>query len=200
MKTLFALVGSAAVVLLMALSLAGSAWAGPQQIDKKITHQIVTANIGANVRDTAYSDPLELLPKGENWLYQYRAWRLTELDTLFAADSVYIITQTAPTQNGPWTKFDSTKIIPTRTVDTLIDTTVVAEDTTIDTSFNYKVRDTTISFAVRLKLDSSAITSHAAFVRFMMVNGFSLGSNAADSAIVGRKYDVRLALYLNGRN
>ncbi|MFH1740214.1 MAG: hypothetical protein ABIH23_14495 [bacterium] len=151
-----------------------------------LSHTITAADVDTtvnNIRDTVVLGPVFLDPR-------YRTWRrsifIENLDTTFNADSVYIITQTAPFKHLTarasatvlgWTNIDSTKVI------------YAADRSDLDTI---------IQLAPRFELDSLATAgwNQAVWCRVIIRHGYTISNLAADTALIGESFGLKVHYWL----
>ena len=120
-------------------------------------------------RDTTYTNVFNmgLYPAHD---FYWRTVKIEGVDTIFAADTVYLMTQHGISSLGPWVLFDSTKIILNGGA------------------------DTTLQWGVRINKDSSAYAGN--YWRVKWVNGYTT-SDTTD--ITGNVYNYLINVYFEGK-
>jgi hypothetical protein len=141
-----------------------------------LSHTIITTDNNSNIRDTVTTNILNT----NHWQYSgyHYYWRTINVgiqdfvDSIFAADTLYIMTYYSHRSDGDWTLFDSTKII-----------------------LNGQP-DTTLLLATRVSYDSATYCGN--LWRITLVNGFSLGDGDT-AGIVGNTYDYDVNVWFEGK-
>ena len=159
-------------VLLLILLLVANVSANDLYV--KATNVIELGDLGTDVRDTfTVNFDLEDFPQYTYWWRTVQIGSDDAIDTLFGADTVFIMTEHSFTNRGPWTAFDSIEVILNGNADTVL------------------------NLAVRINTDSASYMGN--WLRAKVVHGFSIGNLAADTAVVGNDYSFDIKYWLEGK-
>lgn len=139
-----------------------------------IEYTVLEADLGADRRDTVYTNEFNAGQYPEI-TYYWRTW-IIEYDSAFAnsEDTVIVVHQHSPTGYGPWTNVDVT---------------------TVELNGS---GDSVMNIAKRINMDSSTYLGN--WWRGIVIYGYDLGEAAADTAIVGNTYDVRVNMIFEGKD